>query len=304
MNNKIRVGATHLLAFSIFTLAAALIYFTVAVARISQQIPDILSSIKSTSAEIRPVVVEIDKIRDLIPPIINEVAETRKHIPQILKEIQFTREQIPSILEEVKLIREQIPSILEEVQNARGQLPSILKSVDNASAAMTQTASEIKAARPLIPQVLKEVEKTREEIPKMLDHADRIVSRAQKAGQEASQGAVTGFFTGIIMTPFTLIGNVFGGLSSEDAADYNDEDKRLFIDANQQLIAQGQVGDSREWRNLDSGNRGKNILKANEEREGRECRVVQVQIWNQDELDVDKEFTACKNEDGVWEMVK
>ena len=50
--NYTRNVASYLLALSVFSLAGALVYFTVEVTRISRQIPEILVSVEKTSKSI------------------------------------------------------------------------------------------------------------------------------------------------------------------------------------------------------------------------------------------------------------
>ncbi len=65
-----------------------------------------------------------------------------------------------------------------------------------------------------------------------LDRVDDLISQAKVAGQEASSGAVTGIFQGIITAPFVIVGNagqsVFG-MSKDQAGDFSGEDMEMRI---------------------------------------------------------------------------
>lgn len=109
--------ATYTLAVSLFSLAAAFVYFTIGLTRLANQAPAILGGIEKTSKQIEPVLSEFYKIRELIPPIVTEVTEIRKQIPKILNEVEQVRILVPPILEEVKLTREAIPTMLTRADN-------------------------------------------------------------------------------------------------------------------------------------------------------------------------------------------
>ena len=117
---------TFTLSASLFSLAGALLYFTIQFSQVATQIPAILASINQTSEKIKPVINEVIKIRDLVPPITNEITELRKQIPSILEEVKQTRELVPPILDEIKKTRESIPAILIEVKKTREAIPAML----------------------------------------------------------------------------------------------------------------------------------------------------------------------------------
>lgn len=123
--------ATYTLAVSLFSLAAAFVYFTIGLTRLANQAPAILDGIEETSNQIEPVLKEFSKIRELIPPIVTEVTEIRKQIPDILHEVKQVRTLVPPILEEVKLTREAVPPILVEVKKTREAIPTMLTKADD-----------------------------------------------------------------------------------------------------------------------------------------------------------------------------
>jgi len=287
--------ATYVLSLAMFALAAALIYFAYEVSRVSTQIPDILTSVDHTSENIGPIINEVGEIRELIPDILHEVEETRKLVAPILKEVEQTRQQIPPILKQVEAVRK--------------EMPAVLISADKASNAVVLMSKEIKATRPLVPKVLKEVETTRESIPPMLDRADAMIDKARVAGQEASTGAVTGFFKGLITTPFTLVGDAgrkITGMSEEEMRDYTEKDFELIEAAMLLLLNNGKKGDIRQINNPDSDFSATLKLVSMEIKEEDftmlECRTIQFDAVKNDEKVKTVNRTFCKEEGGGWDL--
>ena len=303
-----RLVASYLFSLSLFSLAGSIVYFTYEVAIISKQIPEILLRVDTTSEKVEPVINDVGQIIDLVPSILKEVEEIRKLIPPILKEVEQTRKMIPPILSEVEQTRKQIPAVLKESAAIRGELPAVLASADKASKAVAGVSKQIEATRPLIPEVLKEVETTRESIPPMMDRADVLIEKARIAGKEASEGAVTGLFTGIIRAPFALVagaGRGITGLTEEEAKVFNDKDLSLVQQASLYLLNNGLKGDKREWRNDDSGNYGTIQLKriyTEGEYSDIDCRTLKISLNKHDELVKEGERSFCKNDKGEWDF--
>ncbi len=287
--------ASYVMSLAMFSLAGGLIYFAYQVSLVSSQIPEILTSVNKTSDRIEPVVSEVHDIRLLIPGILDEVEQTRALVPPLLKEVELTRQQIPPILQEVESIRK--------------ELPSVLASADKASDAVVVVSKEIEATRPLVPQVLQEVETTRESIPPMLDRVDNMIDKAKVAGKEASTGAVTGFFKGIVAAPFVLVGDAgkkILGLSEEDAKQFTSKDFDLVEAASLQLLNDGHVGDIKEINNAESGYHAKIKLLSDytkgDDVDAYQCRTIQIQS-DKEGLNVKTvKKSVCKNDQGKWEF--
>ncbi len=301
--------ATYLLSLAMFALAAALVYFAYEVSRVSRQIPDILTSVDHTSQKVGPIVSEVGEIRELIPDILHEVEETRKLVPPILKEVEQTRQQIPPILKEVEQTRQQIPPILKEVEAVRKDIPSMLKSADKASNAVVVMSKEIEATRPLIPKVLKEVETTRESIPPMLDRADAMIDKARVAGQEASSGAVTGFFKGLVTAPFALVGDAgkaITGMSDEEIKQLTKKDLDLIKATVLYLLNNGTKGEAKEVSNPDSGFSATFRLVSESTREDDfvtvECRTIFYDGYKNGKRLKTVNRNFCKEEGGGWDL--
>lgn len=304
-----QLAASYVMSLAMFALAGGLIYFAYEVSHVSTQIPDILSSVDHTSEKVGPIISEVVEIRELVPGILHEVEETRKLVPPILNEVEQIRLQIPPILKEVEQTRQQVPPILREVEAVREELPAVLKSADKASNAVVVVSKEIKETRLLVPQVLKEVETTRESIPPMLDRADAMIDKARVAGQEASSGAVTGFFKGLISTPFALVGDAgkaISGMSDEEMKLFTEKDFDLIETAVLLLLNTGKKGDVRRINNPDSGFSGTLKLVSMETKEEDfttlECRTIRFEAFKNDERIKQLDRPFCKEEDGGWDI--
>ncbi len=303
-----RIIASYLLSLSLFALAGSIVYFTYETAIISKQIPDILVRIDATTDKVEPILDEVAEITALIPSILIEVEGIRKTIPPILEtiptilvEVEQTRKMISPILVEVEQTRKQIPVILKESEAIRGELPAILASADKASAAVTGVSDQV-------PAILKEVEITRESIPPAMDRADGLIEKARVAGKEASQGAVTGLFSGIIMAPFALIadaGRGMSGMSEHEAKEFSDKDFELIKLEAVKLLNNGSVGEVASWNNAESGNHGEVILtKSYKEGEYAEfeCRELLFKSYGEDESLNESDRSFCKSDDGKWDF--
>ena len=311
MSQKTDISRPHLYgiylsAFSMLALAAALVYFTVQLVGVTRQIPDILLTIEQTSEKIGPVVTEISEIRELIPPILDEVAETRKVIVPAIEEYAKTNEQIPRFLDEIEATRKQIPDILNQVEATRAMLPDVMKTVGGASHAVVTISKEIEESRPLVPVVLAEVEKTRESIPPMLDRADELIANARVAGREASRGAVSGVFSGILMAPFVFVGDVgrqIAGVSEDAAKKLSKKDYSLIEEATSEILEQGKIGDVKVWENKRSGSSGSvKLLNITSGFYDNECREIYLELYNKGEQLQKKELTLCRNDDDEWDF--
>lgn len=295
--------ASYLLSASLFCLAAALAYFAYEASRISRQIPEILVAVENATAQVDPVVSEVAKISEQLPLILDEVAEVRQLVPPILNEVAETRKIVPSVLAEVEKTRLAIPPILVEVERTRKELPAVLKTVDGASKSVTMATREIKAYRPLVPEVLKEVQLTRAAIDPALDRVDELIAKAGAAGKQASKGAVTGLFTGILTLPFNIVGDVGKSVAgmSEAAAKYSEKDIALFKEARNDILKNGHIDETREWSNPDSGRRAKITLLKIFESDNEECRRLRVEIWAANKKkEYDETANLCRDAKGVW----
>ncbi len=293
MNDRGAV-ASYLLSAGMFSIAGAIAYFTYELSQIHRDLPNILSQVENTSGKVDPILVEVTEIRKLVPPILSEIAAVRGEIPSIVDEVEETRKLIPAIL--------------QQVDATRASIPDILKSVDAASASIDQTNREIAATRKLVPDVLdevkairKEVEITRNSLPATLDRVDELIAKAGVAGQKATEGAVTGVFTGVITAPFralTGLGNIAGG----KAVLLEGEDLKIATETAVALTTTPK-GSGKTWANPESGRRGKLDLLDKYNDNGAECVSMKHQVWKQDKKIIDRVFDACRQDaQSPWEL--
>jgi uncharacterized protein YoxC/surface antigen len=288
-----RSMATYAVALGLLALAASIVYFSFVISSYRNEIPEILKSIEQITTEIEPLVTEVESIRSVITPILQEAEEVRK--------------QIPAILEEVRLTREQIPRILDEVAATRNEVPKVLKTLDDAGNTLDRVVKESAAIRKITPQILTEVKKTRESIPSTLNRVDELIADARNAGHEAGSGAVSGFLTGIVTAPFTLVGGMgqsILGMNESDVEDYSEKDIALLTKASEEVLSNTDIGAFKQWRNSESDYNGIITLKSIHNSGKQHCRIIHVQAWKSGIETHNKDVNVCKNEAGSWKIEK
>ena len=305
--SRAAIVATYVSAAAMFSLAAALVYFTVGLLQVTREIPPILKTVQEVNQQIAPVIDEVTEIRELIPPILDEVKATREAVPPILAEVRASRKWADPVVREYARTNEQIPAILAEVKATREAVPPVLKTVDNAADATRTLSGEIRATRPLIPEILTEVEKTREAIPPMLDRADELIANARVAGKEASRGAVTGVFSGILMAPFVFVGDVgrrLVGVSGDEADKLSKDDYAMVEAATSDMLNSGRIGDRKSWSNKITGSSGYvRLLDISEDFDTEhECRELEIMVQLKGEILSKKTITLCQNDRGEWDF--
>ena len=271
--------ATYVLAISLFSLALALVYFSINLAQISSQIPTVVESLGESSQKIQPVVEKMGEFKDEIPAILSEVRKVREQVPPVLEEIKQVRKQIPAVLEESRKIREQVPPIL----------------------------AEVKATREMVPTVVDEVKTTRESIPPMLTRAEKIVSEAKQIGKETSEGAFSGVLTGITKSPFTIIGGL-GELVLDTVGIKNTlisgQDRIMAEKAARELLSKGEVSDIQEWKNQDTGVSGEFFLAQRFKVDGENCALLKSTVYIPGQESSKRDISACELGDVGWKEVE
>jgi len=313
MNNTV----DHLATASRFAIAAAIIYFAYQLGQLGMQLPAVMQSVDEVSQHIEPTLDEITEIR-------KEITEVRELIPGVLAEVTEVRRQIPPILAQVESINQQIDPIMQQVDKTvavinatQQQIPQILSTADNAIVSLDQTRAEVV---PLMPQALEEVRLTRETINPTLDRVEDLVedayymasdtiNSAKSAGQEASEGAVKGFFTGLVKLPFQLVGSlaspIVKGIDAEVAKQLTEKDLELMVQAGNRAVASRKPGKERRWENPDSGNSGTVEIIRKFELQGFGCIEARVGISNKKKKQIlDKLFEVCKNAEDKWVLAK
>lgn len=251
-----RTTATYILAAALALLAGALVYFAVSLKQVVNALPPVVEGLQDVSGEIPPVLERVDLILETtVPSIMAEVAGIREQVeglqaqlPDVLDEVAALREgTVPDVLAEVELIRTTIPSILERVASIQQQLPSILAEVEAVRGEVPGIVAQVEGIQTQIPAILAEVEAVRIAIPEYMEDADALTEKVRQAGKEASEGAVQGFFSGIIKAPVNMV----SGLGSTMIAgqEFSEEGRAVFEDKLSQILADPRKGASLKWRN-------------------------------------------------------
>ncbi|MES9970263.1 MAG: hypothetical protein ABW092_09530 [Candidatus Thiodiazotropha sp.] len=306
--------ASYTLAAGLFAIAGAIVYFTIELSHIRQDLPAILTQVEKTSGKVDPILNEIREIRKLIPPILQEVDATRSQIPPILAEIEAIRLNVPPILTQVEETRKLVPPILTEASKTIDSIPEILKTLNSISTTVKSTNKEIAKTRGLVPDILKEIKSVRNEIgatrkaiPVTLDRVDYLLAQAATTGQKASEGAITGVFTGVITAPFRALislGETAKGAADGDGVFLEGEDLDIATNA-AVALTRLKEGATKTWKNPNSGKQGKFTLLAKFREKKLECQSIEHQVWHGDEMIIERVFDACrKNANSPWELKK
>lgn len=292
----------YAIAISIALLACSIVYFSTKLSSL-EKAADSLAVYHDVAPDL---VAEVEKISVQIPAIVREVALTREKIPAVLAEISAIRkvvpsvvEQIPPILSEVSALRETtVPAVLVETAALRKEtIPSVL----NETAALRKKTipdvlSESKALREdSIPSMMSEVRLTREEMPLLLAQAKDV---ARSAGQNASEGAVSGFFSGIIKAPLNLVSGVGGSIFKGETL--TPRDKKLLTEASARVLDKNQLNAVEAWRNPESSRGGKITLTAMVVNEDERCRELTFDSHKGKKSLGEKVVVICHDEKGVW----
>ncbi|CAH0990931.1 hypothetical protein SIN8267_01032 [Sinobacterium norvegicum] len=301
--DRARLWTSSFLSLSIICLSAALAYFSYTVIRTLEAAPQLIHQAQDAAKVIDPILSEVTTVTTLIPQIIEEVALVRAQIPPILQQVEAIQRQIPEILTEIEKTRAVIPSILAETEQVRLTIPPILSEVAGVRKQIPSMINESAGYRALIPHILAEVEATREMVPVTLNKTEYLIAEARVAGQEASEGAVTGFFTGIIKAPFKMV----SGASSKMMAiskNLNDEDVALLTGTVEDLINQGNIGQSKTWSNKKSGVSGTTTLARQYKKDGKQCRVITLTAAKANKQLENTERTICVDQTGEWKIIE
>lgn len=322
-------NAVDLLASaSRFAIALAIVYFAYQLAQVNNNVSVVTQSVDQVSQHIAPTLdevarvrTEIGEVRQLVPQVLDEVAAVREQIPPMIREVAEIRRQIPPLLAQVEAINQQIDPILQRidatvavVDKTQQQIPQIVAATDNAVVAINQSRREVV---PLVPKTLEEIRLTREAVNPTLERvedlvddtflkAQQTIERAESAGKEASEGAVKGFFTGLIKLPFQLVGTlaspIVKNIDPDVAKQITEKDIELMVEAGNSVIKSGKVDRERRWENPDSGNSGSIAITRYFELKGLECVEARVRINNRRRQIQDKRNEFCRGAEGKWTL--
>jgi len=316
----------NLATLSRFALAAAIFYFAFQLYQINQNVPAISQSIDRISQQVEPALEDTDSIRE-------EFAEIRKLIPSILERVDNsvavmdeTQRQIPQIISATEKAlavidetRQQIPQILSTTDNAvtainetQQQIPQIVNTAENAILALNQTRDEV---LPYITLSLEEVRLIRQSMQDSLDRIEILIDDAndkalnaivlaEDAGKKASEGAVSGFFTGLIKLPFKLIGTlaspIVKTIDVDVAKKLTEKDLELMATASKKAVEAKKIDRVWKWNNPKSGNSGSLTIIRKYEIRSHVCVEVQVRVSIKGKEKMNEPDELCLNKDKKW----
>ncbi len=312
-----------------FAIAAAIIYFAYQLAQINDNVAVVTQSVDQVSQHIEPALeevkairVEIAQVRKLVPDVLAEVAEVRKQIPLVVAEVAEVRQQIPLVVAEVTEVRQQIPTIIAQLESIKQQIDPILQRVDKIVDVVDDTQQQIPQiistadnAIVAINDTREEIKLTRESINPALDRVDELVedayfkaqdaiTTAEGAGKKASEGAVSGFFTGLIKLPFKLIGSlaspIVDTLDVNVARKLTEKDIELLAEAGTRAIKSQGTGKERRWDNPSSKNSGSITITRRYQLQDLECVEARVRISHKGKQIGDDQEKFCLNEKNEW----
>ena len=316
----------YLATLSRFALAAAIFYFAFQLYQINQNVPAISQSVDRVSRQVAPSLEEAQAIRE-------ELAEFRKLIPSLLERVDNsvavmdeTQRQIPQIISATEKAlavidetRQQIPQILSTAENAvaainetQQQIPQIVNTAENAIVALNQTRDEV---LPYISLSLEEVRLMRKAMEDSLDRIDILIDDANDkalnaivlagdAGKKASEGAVSGFFTGLIKLPFQWIGTlaspIVNTMDADIAKKLTEKDLELIASASKKAVEAKKIDRTWKWNNPKSGNSGSLTIIRKYEIRSHACVEVQVRVSIKGKEKMNEPNELCLNKDKKW----
>ncbi len=316
----------NLASLSRFALAAAIFYFAFQLYQINQNVPAISQSIDRVSRQVEPSLEEAQAIRE-------ELAEIRKLIPSLLERVDIsvaviddTQRQIPQIISAtekalavISETQQQIPQIMSTTENVvaalnetQQQIPQIVNTAENAIAALNLTRDEL---MPYIPLTLEEVRLMRKTMEDSLDRIEILIDDANDkamnailmagdAGKKASEGAVSGFFTGLIKLPFKLVGTLASPIVNKIDADVaqklTEKDLELMAEASEQAVEEMKIGRIWKWDNQKSGNSGSLTITRKYEIRSHVCVEVEVRVSIKGREKMNEPDNLCLNKEKKW----
>lgn len=298
MDHHTRPARDKLFSISLVLLACSITYFAYSLIRIGQHIPAIISQVSTINEQINQTVEKAEPLLVLAPTIVNEVGNIRELIPQVLAEVEAVRLTLPSILERVDKLDAQVGSLQKN-------LPEILATVNDTVVVVHETNRTVEKIIPLVPDVLTEVEKTRNEIPSYLTRVEGMIENAKGISEDAGMGAVTGFFKGIIATPFELLRGT-GDLirsSLEDENMVTDEDLKLVSKASEELLKSDEM-ETIHWENPTSGNEGGVTLVKSSQNKGQECKTLLFSFKAKSGKKDSVKKDVCLNDENKWQLMQ
>ncbi|MDF1820043.1 MAG: hypothetical protein P1U64_00620 [Alcanivoracaceae bacterium] len=277
----------YAIAFAIALLAAALWHIGSSLPELNRNLDAINRSADAATDQLPALVAVADRYEPHITPLLEEIAASRATVDSIVAETQAYRQELPALYQRLDTLDAQLTAL-------EASLPDVLERVDAGLA-------ESRAWRPLSNDAVQEATHWREAIPGYLDRSEALVASARKAGQEASSGMVTGFFSGALSLPFRALGNVSSLVDprSLSARHLTEEDWTYLRNGAIVLLSKPEQAVA-QWQSDTSGHRGTIQISNSTRTDSRECHQLLItNHFSNDRSETLKE-KVCKGDDGIW----
>lgn len=278
----------YAIAVAIALLAAALWNLGSNLPALNDNLSSLNQSADTVTQELPAMLAVADRYQPHVTPLLEEIAATRATVDSIVTESQAYREQLPALYQRLDTLDAQLTSL-------EARLPDILQRVDAGLA-------ESSAWRPLSSDALAEAAQWREELPVYLDRSEALVASARKAGQEASSGMVTGFFSGALSLPFKALRDISSLVDprSLSARHLTEDDWALLRSAAITLLSRPEQ-ELAKWQSPTSGHNGTVRIVESKQLDAQECHVLLItNFFSGDRQETLDKQRVCKGEDGRW----
>jgi len=296
---KLKVVATLCLAFGLMCFAGALAYFSYSIVYIVPKLSEDLSKIKGV---IDPIIDETRAIRELVPTVLAESEAIRGEIDPILVEVKAVRETIPPIVEEWHATRsDSLPEVLKESQAIREKLPELLEESQAYRDLIDKGLVESQAYRDIVPTVLEESAQLRELIPPTLDRVENIVTESKSIASTAGEDAVTGFFTGVIKSPFKLASDLSRKVFRNENR-LTASETEILNSTIEHVVNVGKVGATQTFQDPKSDFNGSVTVLTDSYKNGHACRDLEVSYQKGSQGGEKQTATVCLDPSGTWSI--
>lgn len=289
--------ATYTLAFSIFCLSGALIYFSWKLVEVKDALPALINQVDETAVKVSPIIDEIAEIKALVPDVLTQVEQVQALVPAIVSEVEAVRQSIPAITNEVAQVRQLMPDVLSRVDDINQQVPAITATVDRFSSQLADTNQQI-------PKILTEVEATRTSIPEVLSRTEAIVANLGQVGKTTGEEAVYGVFSGLFKAPLKVVGGIGKAITEpfeNKAAWVKPQDRKNIEQLIEQLLGQDELASFTQTHDKTKNTSTitlskRTVINANP------CKVLQVDVRSPRGQQVDHQLTFCLTEKNTWRL--
>ncbi|MDO3384777.1 hypothetical protein QWI17_02875 [Gilvimarinus sp. SDUM040013] len=309
MSNARVIGQVAI-ATSVSLLAGAIFYFGMSLSRIADNLPQTAASVTEITGAVTPIV-------DLIPAILQESEDIRLQTDVIVKQSQQIIDVLPGILQRVDnvvatvenvradstdilaesaAIRTEVAQVREEVELVRGDLPAIL-------AELEAYRTELNGYRELAPQFLAESQAIRDTIDPTINRVEALVAHIDETASTAGESAVSGFFTGIIKAPFSLVSDITS-VVTPSGKPLTEEQRNYLRSTLQGFIGTAEVGEKYAFQMPRSEFAGEVELRSESAKGGLACRQIRIVTYATDnrKKSTTNNFNVCRDKNGQWSV--